>query len=203
MGNEFGQPTSKLGITSIASTTPNIERNEVDKLYRLLNDAQSQSESLEILSRDTLDSCLKQMEKFTPSDTELFVQLFTLFDNEGHDTVDFKSFVTGSCICLISESAVNKLKWGLSVFESRTDCARGDVKKLLLAINLTAAFFGDPVLPTNEIDLLTVELFKEVPSVAGRISQEECVAYLLKHPLVIQFLTGQGIVKFGAPDLQL
>jgi Ca2+-binding EF-hand superfamily protein len=169
----------------------------------LLSEAQLQTESSEILSRDTLNTCLNQMEKFTPSDGELFVQLFTLFDNEGHDTVDFKSFIAGSCICLISESASDKLKWGLSVLENRADCARGDVKKLLLAINLTAAFFGDLVLPTDEIDLLTVELFKEVPSVAGRISQEECVAYLLNHPLVIQFLTGQGVVKFGAPDLQL
>jgi Ca2+-binding EF-hand superfamily protein len=203
MGNEFGQPASKLGITSIAATTPNIERNDINKLYGLLSEAQLQTESSEILSRDTLNTCLNQMEKFTPSDGELFVQLFTLFDNEGHDTVDFKSFIAGSCICLISESASDKLKWGLSVLENRADCARGDVKKLLLAINLTAAFFGDLVLPTDEIDLLTVELFKEVPSVAGRISQEECVAYLLNHPLVIQFLTGQGVVKFGAPDLQL
>lgn len=203
MGNEFGQPTSKLGITSIAATTPNIEKAEVEKLFRLLSEAQAQNETPDILSRDTLNSCLKQIEKFTPSDSELFVQLFTLFDNDGHDNVDFKNFITGSSICLTSQSASEKLKWGLSVFDSSTDCSRGDVKKVLTAINHTAAFFGDPVLPTNEIDLLTIELFKEVPSVGGRISQDECVAYLLKHPLVQQFLSGQGVVKFGAADLQL
>lgn len=203
MGNEFGQPTSKLGITSIASTTPNIEKNEIEKLYRLIYDMQVQSDTPDILTREAFNSCLKQIEKFTPSDSELFVQLFILFDNEGHDTVDFKSFITGSSICLTSQSATEKLKWGLSIFDSGADCARGDVKKLLTAINQSAAFFGDPVLPSNEIDLLTVEMFKEVPSVAGRISQDECVAYLLKHPLVVQFLTGEGVVKFGSADLQL
>lgn len=203
MGNEFGQPTSKLGITSLASTTPNIEKHDIDKLYGLLVENQAQKESFDVLSRDTLNACLKHMEKFTPSDTELFVQLFTLFDNEGHDTVDFKSFITGTSICLTSQTAKEKLQWGLSVFDSSSDCARGDVKKLLVAINNTAAFFGDPVLPTNEIDLLTVELFKEVPSVGGRISQGECVTYLLAHPLVQQFLIGQGVVTFGSADLQL
>jgi Ca2+-binding EF-hand superfamily protein len=159
MGNEFGQPTSKLGITSIASTTPNIERNEIEKLYRLIIEAQAQNETPDVLSRETFNSCLKQVEKFTPSDTELFSQLFTLFDNEGHDNVDFKSFITGSSICLTSQSAPDKLKWGLTVFDGSNDCSRGDVKKLLMAINSTAAFFGDPVLPNSEIDLLTVEMF--------------------------------------------
>lgn len=202
MGNEFGHPASKLGITSLATTTPNIEQAEIHKLHRLLSEVQATREAPNTLARDDLLACLKQIEKFTPSDSELFIQLFTLFDNEGHDQVDFKSFFTGSSICLLSQPAKDRLRWGLGVFDESKTCVRGDVKKLLVAINQTAAFFGDPVLSPNDIDTLTIEMFKVIPSAGGRISQDECVDYLLQHPLVLLFLAGEGTVEFGSPEMQ-
>jgi Ca2+-binding EF-hand superfamily protein len=206
MGNEFGRAPSKLGITSIAATTPNIERNEFEKLFHLMINVTQGKEKPDQVNKEDFMGVLKQIDKFTPPDTELFVQLFTLFDHEGHDFVDYRSYISGSFVCLTTGPVYDRLKWGLSVFDSRNiaHALKSDVKKLLTAINQTAAYFGDPVLSDKDIDLLCVDMFKELPNFPGRgITHDDCIRYLMKHPFVLAFINGEGSVYFGAPELQI
>lgn len=205
MGNEFGLPASNLGITAIAATTPNIEKTELTQLLQSWTSLSSTRDRPDRLSRDDLLAGMKDMDKFTPSDSELFAQLFTLFDDEGHDNVDFKSFFCGAMFCLTTLSAREKLQWGMSVFDSGASDSvlRGDLKRLLVAINQAAAFFGDPVIAPDEIDQLTVEMFKELPVVSGRVGRGETVDFLLSHALILRWMRGEGAVRFGAPELQV
>lgn len=204
MGNEFGNPASKLCITALAVTTPNIEKNDIDKLYSLMIKAAGNTANADRLSKeDLVNVVLKGMDKFTPSDSELFIQLFTLFDEEGQNKVDCRDFVAGAGICLTTHSVADRLKWGMSIYdkEKTQTILRGDLKKLLMAVNSTAAYFGDPVLAPTQIDQMTLEMFKALPNSSQGVKIDECVAYLLNNDLILQFINGDGVVRFGDPEL--
>lgn len=206
MGNEIGNPSSKLGITSLAMTTPNMEMKEFEKLLMLTRKVADGKQSDDI-TRDELMGVLKQMEKFQPPDSELFVQLFTLFDDSGHEVVNYKDLVAGASLCLINNNTnAEKIKFGLSIYDMKNTNAslRGDLKRLLLAVNSTASYFGDPVLSPKEIDEYTLEMYKTLPSQPNGIGllHEDIIVYLLKSPLILKFMHGEGWVRFGAPELQ-
>jgi len=206
MGNEYGNPASKLGITSLAATTPNIERNELEKFAALIKKTTAEKENPDRVHKDEIAALLKQVDKFGASDVDLFNQLFLLFDEEGRDTVDYKAYLIGSFACLTSGTAAERLQWCLSLLDIKNTGhnLRSDMKKLLLSINSTAAYFGDPVLTPREIDLFTIDMFKQLPNVAGRgIPHGECIEYLLKHPFILQFIHGEGTISFGSPELQV
>jgi Ca2+-binding EF-hand superfamily protein len=203
MGNEIGSLPSKMGITSLAVTTPNIEMPAFEKLLASFKKVAAER-GHDKIHRDDFMASLKQLEKFTPSDSELFVQLFTLFDDEGHDTVDYKNYMAGCSLVFLSIPNVEKMKFALSIYDVKgTKCSlRGDVKRLLMAVNQTAAFFGDPVLAASEIELIMIDLFNDVKNqtIAG-IPQDEAASYLLQHRLVYKFMSGQGTVRFGGAEL--
>jgi hypothetical protein len=205
MGNELGNPNSKLGITSLAVTTPNIETKELEKFLTLLRNLSTQKQS-DVLTKDELQTVLKQVEKFAPPDVELFTQLFVLFDETGHDIVDYKNFLAGSAVCLLSLPLRDKLKFGFSVYDSEGANAslRGDVKRLLLSINQTAAYFGDPVLAPKDIEALVLQLFKDIQSKGAKgIPHNEIIEYLLQNPLIVGFMKGEGNVRFGSAELRV
>ncbi|RYH21684.1 hypothetical protein EON65_20275 [archaeon] len=203
MGNEISQPPSKLGITSLGVTTPNIEAKEVSRLLQLLKSNAIDKQS-EMISKDELSGILKQVEKFTPPDSELFIQLFVLFDEQGHDEVNYKTFIAGSSVCLTSSPLNERIKFALSIFDVQETqhCQRGDLKKALLAVNTTAAFFGDPVLHPSEVDTIVLEAFKAVPNAKGLgLLYDECIAYLLSNASVKKFMNAEGSVRFGSTEL--
>eukprot|EP01039_Chlorochromonas_danica_P008821 gene8821-9724_t len=199
MGNEIGLPPSQLGITSLGVTTPNIELKEMEKLLQAMRKSEKDQ-----VDKNDFQAALKQVDKFQPPDVELFNQLFILFDEQGHEVVDFRSIVAGCAVCLATAPMAERLRFALSVYDSEGGgrCLRGDLKRMLLSVNSTAAFFGDPVLTPAEVDNISLEAFKAVPAVVGKgIAHEDCVAYLLKDETVKRFLQGEGQVRFGSPDL--
>jgi Ca2+-binding EF-hand superfamily protein len=205
MGNELGNPTSKMGITALAITTPNIELKEFEKLLSLCRKLASEKQT-DAFSKDELAGILKQVEKFAPPDTELFQQLFVLFDETGYEVVDYKNYLSGACVCLLSNNNAEKLKFAFSVYdtEEKGTLSRGDTKRCLLSVNGAAAYFGDPVLDPKEIDEFTLQLSKEIKSKAGSgVSIDESISYLLQHPTIIKFMKGEGHVKFGSPELKV
>lgn len=206
MGNEIGQAPSHLGITSLAVTTPNIEVQELQKLHTLLKTAVAGKEN-DLITRDELKNALNQIEKFTPPDNELFLQLFILFDEDGMEMVDYKPLIAGSIIALISTlTNTEKLQLAFSVYDKDDSkhILRRDLKVILQAINSTAAYFGDPVLSMKEVDTMTLELFKSVPSQAGLgAKHSDVIAFLLQHQVILKFMKGEGTIKFGSPELAM
>lgn len=205
MGNDISQANSKLGITSIAVTTPNIELPQFQKMQTLLMKIAEEKQS-DMISREDMMIVLKQQEKFQPPDTELFVQLFTLFDEEGHDTVDYKNYLAGAAVCLISNNNIERLQFAFSLYDrqSTKQCSRSDTKKVMLSVNQAAAFFGDPVLSPAEIETTTIGIFNDVGSQSNSGAPvDDVIALILKHPMVWKFMTGEGTVRFGAPEMSL
>lgn len=203
MGNDIGMPPSRLGITSLSVTTPNIEIKEMEKIFQLMK-AKCQEKQKDLINRDDFNAIIKQIDKFQPPDVELFTQLFILFDEQGHNEVDFRNFLAGASVCLISSPLSDKLKFALSIYDTaeKHHCNRGDLRRMMLAINQTTAYFGDPVLTPGEVDHISLEVFKQTPSVVGLgVSHDECIACLLKDETVRKFMLGEGTVRFGSPEL--
>jgi Ca2+-binding EF-hand superfamily protein len=203
MGNEVGLPSSNLGITSLSVTTPNIEMKEIEKLYNQLRDIANKKQS-DMITRDEIHSALKHVDKFQPPDSELFIQLFTLFDEDGHNEINYKSYICGSSVCLISSPIKDKLKFVLSIYDNdkKSACMRGDLRRVLQSINITASYFGDPVLLPNEIENIVQDTFKTITNTtAYGISHDECIDYLITHDLVKKFIQGEGQVRFGSSEL--
>lgn len=206
MGNEIGNPSSKMGITSLAMTTPNIEMKEFEKLYELTLTCLQNKENKEELTREDFAGILKQLPKLTPSDSELFLNLFTLFDVTGYEKVDYRQYFSGSAACLTNSEIKDKLTFSFKLYDSNSSgyLQRGDIKHILLAINNTAAYFGDPVLSPKEIETMSLEMFKELPNKGGKgVEHELCKEYLIKNPVILKFIRGEGTVRFGSPDLTL
>ena len=205
MGNDISQANSKLGITSLSVTTPNIEMPQYQKFVALCSKIAEEKQS-DMITREEMMGVLKQQEKFAPPDTELFIQLFTLFDFEGHDTVDYKNYLAGSAVCLLSNSNVERLKFAYSIYDTKNTgySLRSDTKKLLLAVNHTASFFGDPVLTPNEIEMTTIGIFNEMKNQTLQGAPiDDLVNAILQHPMIWKFMTGEGTVRFGSPEMNV
>jgi Ca2+-binding EF-hand superfamily protein len=203
MGNEIGIPASKMGITALAATTPNIEMKEFEKLLGLFRKVSNEKQSDSIGKDEFQGQVLKQMEKFSPPDQELFNQLFVLFDETGHDCIDYKAYLSGASVCLLSNPVREKLRFAFSVFdvEETSSLNRADIKKALLAINMTAAYFGDPVLDPKEIEEVTLQMSKDL-NIGGKVPFDTALDYLLPNPTIVKFMKGEGIVRFGAVELR-
>ncbi len=92
MGNEAGKPTCPLGLAAMASTTSNIEMNEVMELFKKLAKLAHTAGNPEVIARADLETAMKSLDVLQPSDTELLDKMFTMFDNMGEGTVDFREF---------------------------------------------------------------------------------------------------------------
>lgn len=202
MGNEMGFPASKMGVTAIALTTPNIEQKEMIFLLGEFKKIAAEKSS-EWVSRAEAEATFKKFEKSDASDLELLMNLCTLFDVNGDETLNYKDFVSGVQACITNEKIASKLKISLDIYDAEGGgfCTRGDVKKTLQSINNVASYFGDPVLTNNEVETVSFDLFKSIPKNARQaITHESCIEQLLGHPSVQTFLKGEGNVRFGGLD---
>jgi Ca2+-binding EF-hand superfamily protein len=199
MGNG---PASKMGLQSIALTTPNLEKPEIEFMLAEMR-SYSESSGSDAIPRSIFDEILAKIEKFDDSDTQLCNNLFILFDEKGDKTVQYKDFIAGTMSCT-SEKTASKLKFSLGLYdvEKVGFIMRSDLRKMLKAINNVASYFGDPVLKVSEIMGLEVALFKSLKNATGRgIPLDIALEYVLSDPLIQGFLNGEGTVRFGSPEL--
>jgi hypothetical protein len=205
MGNSVGATGTAKGMQAVARTTPNIELAEFGILLSELQSVALESAS-EWITKEKFEESLKKIEKFEPSDTDIFTKLFVLFDVNGNSTVYYKDFIAGAACCLSSATLPEKLKFAMAIYDtSRSSyCLKGDLKKLLYTINNVTSYFGDPVIRPNQIDAVVFDIYKANPSSAGKgISCETCIEALLANDIVKMFLRGEGRLRFGDPELKL
>ncbi len=204
MGNEIGIPASKLGITALAVTTPNIELPAFEKILTNTRRISSEKQSDQISREELQTQILKPLDKFSPPDHELFNQLFILFDETGHNVVDYKAYLASAAVCLLSINVREKLKFAFSIYDVEGNGAllRADIKKALLAVNSAAAYFGDPVLDPKEIEAVTLQMSKVLPAKSKGHSIDEVIEYLLQNSIIQKFMRGDGTIRFGSPELR-
>ena len=205
MGNNVGPGGNIKGMQAVARTTPNIELTEFQLILSDLKTVASETAS-DWISREAFDAAIRKIDKFEAPDIDIFVKLFTLYDVQGNNTVDYKDYVAGAACCLCTASNSQKLAFAMPIYDSNmTKCLlKGDLKKLLHTINNVTSFFGDPVIRPNQIDTLIFDVYKAFPSSAGRgVEFESCIEALLAHDIVKMFLNGEGRLRFGDPELRM
>lgn len=133
------------------------------------------------------------------SDAEILDRLFTMFDKTGDNQVNFREFAVGISP-LISGDVVDKLQFsfGLYDMDNTGQIRPNEMIFVLTSMNNVASYFGDPVMTHEQIEQLVDDIFKEADvSHSGALSYEEYLAAVSDHPILVQFITGQGSVRYG------
>lgn len=197
MGNEAGKPTCALGIAAVSATTTSIEMNEITELFKKCYKLAQTSGTPESLSRADLESGLKAMENFHPSDCDLLERMFTMFDNSGEGIVDIREYFV-AVSTLMSGNPHDKLKFAFKLFDTDKvgTVTRGEMKKVLHAINNTASYFGDAIVTAEDIDLIVLDVFEKA-SIASVVI-EKSVPKISSHAIAEKFLNAQGTNRFGS-----
>ena len=134
------------------------------------------------------------------SDAEILDRLFTMFDKTGDNQVNFKEFSVGIAP-LISGDVTEKLQFSFSLYDmDNTGQLRpSEMIFVLTSMNNVASYFGDPVMTHEQIEQLVDDIFREADvSGSGTLSYTEYLAAVSDHPLLVQFITGQGTVRYGS-----
>lgn len=196
MGNEAGKPTCPLGLAAMSATTSNIEINEISELFKKCYKVSQASGTPESISRVDLEAALKGIENFQPSDCELLDKMFTMFDNSGEGIVDLREYSV-AVATLISGNPSDKLKFAFKMFDIDKvgTVTRGEMKKVLHAINNVASYFGDAVITAEDIDLIVLDVFEKAS--VSSVVIEKSIAKITAHASAEKFLNAQGTVRFG------
>jgi len=194
MGNEQGK-NSKMGVTAMSYTTPNIEREELLMLAANLKPYADAG----VCEKTPFDEAVSKIEKFDDSDKELFSRLFIMFDTTGEQSIQFKEYLAGVGGMLVTGTVVEKLLFAMELFDytSSNLVSRGDMKKILNSMNLVASYFGDPVVTPKEIDDLVMKVFDATGTPTEPLKYKEFVQFIAEHETVQLFCAGRGTVRFG------
>lgn len=208
MGNEQGSLASRMGLTAIALTTQNIEIKELTILLDSFKEY-SAANNTEWVPKAELEAALKKVENFSVSDQDIFLKLFTLFDVNGDNTVNFKDYTAGIIGSITSNAVGVKLLAAMNVYEDAEQapgaCSRGELKRMLSSVNNIASYFGDAAITGEEIENCTLEAFKEVPVVKTKakgsyISSEAAIGFVETHESLQKFLRGEGTIRYGLAE---
>mmetsp|Transcript_19977 Transcript_19977/g.20678 ORF Transcript_19977/g.20678 Transcript_19977/m.20678 type:complete len:193 (+) Transcript_19977:54-632(+) len=191
----MGADYSKMGIAAMAIVS-GIEREHIIKLRTLFQNY-SQTNELNIITRQDFDNSIKQLDILDQSDIELLDRLFILLDESGDCKIDYKDFLVGISI-LVSGSVSEKLLFAFSIYDESNSgyVMSGEMKKILTALNLVASFFGDPVVNNVQIKELVIDVFK-LASSPSQIRYSDYIDTIAGHPVILQFINGKGTVRFG------
>ncbi|CAN0416265.1 unnamed protein product, partial [Pylaiella littoralis] len=96
------------------------------------------------------------------SDTEILDRLFSMFDKTGNDQINYKEFVGGlaplchgtveeKLACESMRQSVRLVSFELCDSSGTGKIEQDDMEQLLISINDTASYFGDPVLKRAQI----------------------------------------------------
>lgn len=133
------------------------------------------------------------------ADIDVIDRLFTMFDKTGDDRINHLCFLTGISPLSSLAGANKKLLFAFQVYdvENTGILSSHDIISVLSSINSCVSYFGDEVLSSNEIQELVFDVFQTLGikgdmdyRIASNIDQ------LINHPYSVQFLTGQGTVRY-------
>ena len=90
-----------------------------------------------------------------------------------------------------------KLKFSFKMFDTDNvgSVSRGEMKKVLYAINNIASYFGDAVLTPEDIDAIVLSVFGAAS--VSSVVIEKSVPKIVAHDTALKFLAAQGSVRFG------
>ena len=207
MGNNIGNSAvSRMGISSMAMNTPNINKATVKEMMIKMRDLPVNPALPLTITKVDFDDLLKSVAAFEDPDIEIFQSLFELFAIKGDDTILYRDLIVGVVGCLIVGTLEEKFMLAFELYDIRgkNDLNRADLRKVLHSINDTASYFGDNVLEKLTVDDVVSDIFYSI-SVANVVDEEtmvsveikQCVEHLSQQESVLIFVNNEGPKKFG------
>lgn len=149
----------------------------------------------------------------THNDWDIIEQLFTLWDEEGEERLDFREFLAGiSPLACGGKTLPEVLSFAMKVSDVQhaKHISRADLEMVLSGINATASYFGDRVLSKEQVEKIADSVFLSLQNDhnntaywshnTGDLSHKACAKMLSTHPVVEQFLLGLGQYKYFPVD---
>jgi Ca2+-binding EF-hand superfamily protein len=202
MGNDIGRTVAvPLGVRAVAYTTANIEAEELTQLTEAMVNVAKISGNIGNVTRAEFEENIKAITKFEASDAELLTSIFTMFDTSGEGVVIIKEFIAGVAGVVSNGTSAEKLKLALSLYclaDDRETILRGDLRKVLTAINEVVSYFGDPVIAQDALESIVFDAFNPLPSPSTPMSLDDAVNCVMNHAVTDIFLAGQGKIKYAA-----
>ena len=202
MGNDVGRTIAvPLGIRAVAYTTANIETEELTQLTEAMVAVSKVSGNIGNVTRAEFEENLKTITKLEASDTELLTSIFTMFDTSGEGVVVIKEYIAGIAGSLTNGTSADKLKLAITLYclaDGRESILRGDLRKILSAINEVVSYFGDPVIAQEALESIVYDAFNPLPSPSTPLPTDEAVSIVIAHPVTDIFLSGQGKIRYTA-----
>ena len=205
MGNINGHSSGSLKIAYLALNTPNISDASVVSMVRKMKELPANLLHPFSISRDTFLIILDSVEAFDPSDKEIFIALFELFDVRGDDSVLFRELMVGVVCSLVAGHHESIMMLAFEIYDVKGEGTlnRADLQKVLQAINNTVSYFGDGALEDAAVQLIVQDVFLSVrgSNIAEdlstvNISAVECTQHVLSHVSVIAFLNSERRRRF-------
>jgi hypothetical protein len=199
---------NNMGISSMAITSLNINEMSIKKVLNNVKDLPSNPALPFKITKDDYIHLINQIECFEDCDIEIFMALFELFDNRGDNIVLYRELIVGVCGCLVVASLKEKLLLSFELYDIKgnNNLNRADLRKILIAINDTASFFGDHVLELNIIEDIVSDAFTTISILNSSeestvnlsdIDFHQCADYLIEDKSIITFVDGKGSKTFG------
>ena len=196
MGNANGKPDGKLGLSAVASVCT-VEKNHL--LFFAKRFAKSESETI---TNQDLVGAIEATKGLEDVDKELLQKIYIMFDVNGDETVNYKDFLAGLCP-LVTGTAKEKLSLAFTLWDlSRRSGGvnRAELRRIAMAINNVASYFGDPMVKEKDIGYLVKDIFQMQPSSASVIKINDYFEQIYDHGAVHTFLNAKGTVKYAKPE---
>mmetsp|Transcript_11041 Transcript_11041/g.26063 ORF Transcript_11041/g.26063 Transcript_11041/m.26063 type:complete len:337 (-) Transcript_11041:91-1101(-) len=183
LNHERDQKKAALAMMAVARKI-SLQKGHI---VRLRNAMSEFSDDVGTIPRKGFDEALELANLPGP---EVFDLLFTMWENADKGKVSSKAFCCGvSPLACPFDDLSSIIQFALSISD---DSHRGHTNKkelyeLLLGINSTASYFGDPHLLTREIEIIVDTVFAE----GGEQNRTDCVRKLAMNPYVKRFALGK------------
>mmetsp|Transcript_14370 Transcript_14370/g.26116 ORF Transcript_14370/g.26116 Transcript_14370/m.26116 type:complete len:208 (-) Transcript_14370:46-669(-) len=133
-------------------------------------------------------------------DAEVLDKLFTMWDLNEVDRIPLLEFLTGVTPLTSWADVQSKLQFAFEVFDIHREgrLRESDTLSVLASINSTAAYFGDPILTTDQIKEVIRKVYDVHQDREGFLCYRDHVDKICAHKTIIQFINGQGPARYGA-----
>mmetsp|Transcript_5836 Transcript_5836/g.7360 ORF Transcript_5836/g.7360 Transcript_5836/m.7360 type:complete len:231 (-) Transcript_5836:354-1046(-) len=203
MGNSITTTDStRLAIDAMAFST-SIDKRQLITLrkycLRFLSRGGDRPVVKTILRKDFHNALEKAGVENDTLDWEIFDCLFTMFDTTGDDRITPSSLLVGISPLAVTSDASSKLLFAFEIFDvKKTGKVNADEIMFVLGnINAVASSFGDSVLTTAQIELLSHDILFLAQTIEGqrRIDYREYIDDILLHPLSLTFISGASAIQ--------
>lgn len=162
----------------------------------------SSSSNQTMILRKKFTALLKDV-GINQNDADILDRIFTMYDDNDEDMICFKDFLVGisPLVCDQTGTPLEVLKFAFHLYddENTSRLLVTDMINVILQINRVASFFGDPVLTEEQVAMvIRNSLNLNEATFTSLIAYDDYLRAISDHPLVDTFLSGNGVVQYGA-----